>query len=381
MTIFASSIKILIIGNFAVNYRPNLLIQYLADNSIEYKHIDKTKYAIRSIKYNMIFKVWKKLYNRFIQSIYFVFELLLITQYDVVYILPMNNDKIIRLKWIQLLNKKLIIDYYVSLYNTYVNDRKTVQHGSRKAKRLYKLDKYAFKYSTHIIFLNENEKKYYSDLSGMSCKNALIIPLCVSERHIAKLPYLTTSNNIPNICWWGTFLQLHGLDNIIEAAYILNSQHFRAKFYLFGVKNGKEIEYIQLINNKGLDEYVTLRTDLDFSNGLIEFLIDSCDLALGQFGTNRKAANVLVNKIVDAASMQIPVLTSNNPAVYEFFDDDSILTCSPDALDIANSIKRAFSNNTELIRKAKASNLIYKNNFCPKNFYQRLDNLFKSVLI
>lgn len=373
--------KILIIGNFAVNYRGQLLIKYLSEKNYNYRHLDRTKYIIKPKK-TLVNKALIKLINYIFQLIYFFYEILNILRSDIIYILPMNNDNLFRLKLVKMLNKKLITDYYVSLYDTYVNDRQTVIPNSKKALKLSKLDHEAIINSKIVIFLNKIEKEYYLDLLRLGTRdNYVIIPLSIPERCKADLPFLYGKTTIPNICWWGTFLQLHGLENIIDAAAILKQQNYMARFYIFGVSNDKTNEYYKMIVSKGLKDYVVIRIDLNFSNGLIEFLRDHCDLALGQFGTNMKASNVLVNKIIDAASIQIPIITRSNPAVCEFFDEDSIYMCPPDPREIAKTIKRALKpeNKERLSSIVLAAHKIYDKHFSPKCFFKNLDILFNML--
>ena len=373
--------KILLIGNFAVKYRGSFISEYLVGKQIAFYHIDKKRHLKKAGK-GLHYKIYRRLYNYFVQLITFLRELYLILWADNVYILPMNNDSVLRLRLIKLFNKKLVVDFYVSEYDTYVNDRKTVAAGSKKAEKLKKLDALAMRLGDKVLFFIFNEKAYYTRVVGIeNTINDSIVPLAIPERPFAVLPWYHQKTGRPTICWWGSFLNLHGLETMIDGIELLYKKGFQASFHFFGVPNHREAYYRSLIEKKGLSDYITLRTDLNFENGLIEFLTRNCDLALGQFGTNAKASNVLVNKIVDATAMQLPVLTRPNPAVKEFFDETSLYFAEPTPESFASKIETIFSkSNREKAKEvAQKGRIVYNNNFTPERFQQTLEKILISL--
>jgi len=373
--------KIVVFGNFAVKYRGSFLIKYLEEKKVSFRHYDTKKFLKKAGK-SFFYKIYRKLYNYFVQIFTFLTELSLILWADVVYILPMNNDSILRLRLIKLFNKKLVVDFYVSEYDTYVNDRKTVAAGSKKAKKLKNLDALAMRLGDKVLFLNRKEKAYYTKIVGIEKTiNDSIVPLAIPERPFAQLPWVHQKTKKPTICWWGSFLNLHGLETMIDGVELLYKKGFHASFHFFGIPNQKEAHYRGLIKEKGLSNYISLRTDLNFENGLIDFLTQNCDLALGQFGTNTKASNVLVNKIVDAAAMQLPVLTRSNPAVKEFFDETSIYLTEPTPEKFASKLESIFvtEGHHKLIEIAHNAYVMYKKHFTPRQYQKAIDKIIKAT--
>ena len=373
--------KILVIGNIAVNYRSEYLLNFLIKNNYKFQWIDKD-YFLMPAQNTLLLKILRRIANPILKFIYFFIECLYIIKSDCIYILPMNHDSITRYYFAKLLRKKVITDFYVSLYDTYINDRKKYSKKSLTAYKLKYLDRQAFYKSDKVIFLNRSEYEYYSEIIDCNLENngkKIIIPLFVPQYNKAKLPYLNNIREIPTICWWGTFLNLHGLDNIIKAFCILLQRNFKANFYLFGIDNDQSKKYIKILEEKELTKKIFLRTDLTFANGLIEFLIENCDLALGNFGENEKARNVLINKILDACSMYIPVLTMQNNAVVEFFNDNSIFISNNNPEEIANKIETVLLNKERCKVVALNGNNIYRSVFTQEKYFQKLHNLFSSL--
>ena len=68
-------------------------------------------------------------------------------------------------------------------------------------------------------------------------------------------------------------------------------------------------------------------------------------MALGVFGQSRKAKTVISNKVVEACSMKIPVLTGFAIGMDEFFDpDENIYFCRNEIHDMAKKICHNFLN-------------------------------------
>ena len=328
-------IKVLLYGNVpSINSRSQILIKSLLES--EY-HI----LLVCPESYNVKAKTMFSLNKKILESFYLI-ELFIKSAFtDVVYLLPMNirfvKSAILASK---LFNKKLIVEMYISLYDSFVRDRKVVKDGSKKAKALIKKDILALTKSNYIIHTTGHEINYWEKMIGINIDKGkvFIAPICNDSTLVINRSFM--QDGVLRICWWGTFIPLHGLDNIIQALKILKNTNLQFTCNLFGVDNTLFTTYKEKIKQNRLDSQVVLRKDLKFSNdSLPEYLVDNCDLALGIFGNTDKASNVVPNKLIEALSMGIPTLTMNSPALREFFDPETDLwTCEPSPESIAESI-------------------------------------------
>ena len=131
------------------------------------------------------------------------------------------------------------------------------------------------------------------------------------------------------LCWWGSFIPLHGLDNIIQAAKVLRDKGFNFKLYLFGTSEEKSKPFRKKIKELELESFVGISNDKTFSDrSLDDFLIESCDIAFGNFGKSKKAKTVMVNKVVEAASLGLPVISQKTLALNEYFKNDESICFS-----------------------------------------------------
>ena len=325
-------IKVLLYGNIYRDYRSQVLVKILLESGYHISLICPDYYPTKT------FSVFNFLY---------LIDLLLKAAFaDVIYLPPMNNRFIKSALWAaKVFQKKLIIEMYISIYDTFVRDRKPlkgklIKPTSRRAKAMLEKDRLALTKSDYIIHTANYELTYWEKILDIKInqEKVFIAPNCNISMLVHQRSF--KQDGLLRICWWGTFIPLHGLDNILQAMKILQAKKVRFTCSLFGVDNALFVEYAENIRQYQLRDYVFLRKDLSFSDdSLPKYLIDNCDLALGIFGKTDKAYNAVPNKLIESLSMKIPTLTMSSPALKEFFEPEKDLwTCEPSPKSIAESI-------------------------------------------
>jgi glycosyltransferase involved in cell wall biosynthesis len=297
----------------------------------------------------------------------------------------MSNLNGIERLFIKMLSKKVISEFYISRYDTYVNDRKTVKPDSTKAKKLRFEDQKLIDISTELIFLNEAEKAYYLDITMRTYikKKTHIIPLSTRAKRRAILPYINDDKSILTLCWWGTFIPLHGLEKIIGSAEILKKNNVSFKMYLFGTSDKLSKPYKAIVHEKQLEDCIFIDNNKHFSDySLEEFLAIHCDIAFGNFGDSVKARTVLINKIVEAASMGIPVITQKTSALSEYFEDNkNILIAEGTPEGIAGKIMEVMKEKTLLSNVSKQSYVVYREYFTKESYIGHISNILSSIKV
>jgi len=380
--------NVYIIGRADSNGRTQNLVKYLLDqrddgldvyyNSLK-PNINLSKSMISGIL-NRFFIITHLLIKR-------LFSLYNLAISDIVIIPAMGNANQFELKCSRILKKVVITDFYVSLYDSKVLDRKKFKPDSKQALKLKKYDFNCITESNYTLFLNKSELNYYLDLLNIPYNPAkhFIIPLCIEESIIkCEINYFTkpTPNSIFNICWWGTYIPLHGLEKIIEAAKILKRDYsLNFHIYLFGTDEGKSKPYFDLVKNLRLENNITINNNSTFKNGkLVEFLERECDLVLGNFGDSEKAKNVIVNKLIDGVAMKAPVLTGESIAPHEFFSQNEIYYSENNPKSIAQKMYSiSQEDNTIIKERIERSYTIYKNSFSIQAYRKKLQDLFEKV--
>ncbi|RHG32315.1 hypothetical protein DW261_14215 [Fusobacterium varium] len=298
-------------------------------------------------------------------------KLIYILKSDIIYVLPCNWPVFIVI-FSKMFRKKIISEFYYSIYDAAVNDWKRHNPNSIKGKILKMFDYIILNFSTEVIFLNNTEAKRYMKMILNKKRNYKVIPLAVEERKKVKLKFFKKEREIFNLCWWGGYIPLHGLDKMIKAMKLLEDE--KINFYILGAMEEQERskKYENIILKLNLKNCF-IDNSLSFSNGkLEEFLVENCDLALGGFGESKKINEVILNKTLDIFSMKGICLTAYSKAMNEYFEEGkSAFYCNKTPEEIAKKILEILHKDfKEVSDIGENSYKIYKKYFT-KDYYQK----------
>lgn len=355
-----------VLGDIRNAYRTQLVIKLLMENGI-------TNVAVNSLRE-------KSFWNKIIK---FLVNLIMLAQSDVVYVCSIqHNSKLLRMaRW---MHKKIILEFYISFYDTDVFDRKLYTKESRQAKKLKKIDEFAIQSADKVIFLNKAEAEYYARILGFSLSsiNYSIIPVCVSEKPEAKLEFFKSSKKTIDICWVGTYIPLQGVDKIIAAASILKEKNVEFRITLWGDSDVKAKKYVDEINRRGLTNYFFVNNK-DWGNikKWERYIVNNCDLTLGIFGNSRKARTVIANKVIDGLAFKTPLITGKSVGIDEYFDGKSdIYLTSGSPESIAEMIMEIIgSSDKQVLQRVQNANDIYMREFSYHAFEQKFINVFTEM--
>ncbi|WP_306481410.1 glycosyltransferase [Limnobacter sp.] len=368
--------KVYLSGASLGSYRAQNIMKSLLDNKIDIVYLPQL-YFRQSISYRSLRLLSHAVFAALTVPIRFI----AIACSTHLLVLPMNAGVVtfIEILIARLMNKQVVLDFYLSQYDTSVNDRKTVDKNSFNAKLAYIKDRFLLKISTKIIFLNWAEASYYHEVVGKEIeeKKIHILPLCVDykkemigqRRHESKDSFI--------ICWWGTYIPLHGLEVVFEALSIINRMDIKMKVY--GDCDKKTIPYMKLVESLNLNDVVTFDNSCTFNNGrLAPRLVNECDLALGNFGSSKKSTTVLVNKVVDALSLGLPCLTIRTLASMELLTDEKgVIYCDGNANSIAKEILVCVNNKSYIKEKGFAGREIFLEKFSYEVFSEKLIKILR----
>lgn len=322
------AIKVLLYGkSVPVSYRSKVLIDLL----------QRSHYCVT--QFNPDF-YWTS--NKFLAKFAWIDLFIKAIFADVIYLLPKNTIYIRRAIWLaRFLRKKLIVEMHISLYDNYVKEYKVIKTDDKKAKFYKQCDILALTKSDYLIHSADYELAYWEKLLGIHVDRSkvFIAPNCnTSTTLLHQRSFM--QDGVLRICWWGTFIPLHGIDKILQAMQILKEKGVKFTCNLFGVDRPVFSTYAEKIQLAQLEDCVFLRKDLNFADGsLPKYLVENCDLALGIFGDGDAARHALPNKLNEALAMSLPILTMNAPALTEFFNPEvDFWTCEPSVESMVASI-------------------------------------------
>ncbi len=214
--------------------------------------------------------------------------------------------------------KLVVIDFFISLYDTMVLDRKVVSAQSLLAKILKWLDKRAISRADLVIVDTEAHGNYLLNLLKEPVSKMAVLYLeadkeTYHDRAIARPENL---NNKYVVFFFGAMNPLQGVENILECAKRL-SENSEVLFVLVGPydKIPTFSKYKDLPNVLYAAKWLTQPEIADY--------IAMSDLCLaGHFNADiQKAKSVIPGKAYIYLAMNKPVILGENPANRECFSE------------------------------------------------------------
>jgi glycosyltransferase involved in cell wall biosynthesis len=168
--------------------------------------------------------------------------------------------------------------------------------------------------------------------------------------------------------FWGTYIPLHGVATIVEAAALMRDEPVR--FELAG-RGQTFAETAALARRLGL---ANLSLSPPVPPGELARFARRCDVALGIFGETAKAARVVPHKVYQAMLSGLPVVTRDSPAVREFFRQGEHLLLVPpgDARALAEAIRRLAREPMLRLGLGHAAHACVSSRFTPGPIGERL---------
>jgi len=265
-----------------------------------------------------------------------LFKTAMSNQFDIMFVGFMSHTDMPIARLICALKRRpLVFDALVSLYDSIVWDRKLVSPRSFQAGKLYYIDRLACQLADIVLLDTETHINYFTVTFGVprtkfrrlwvGADDEVMVPL--SEVELAE-PF--------TVFFYGSFIPLHGVEYIIQAAHILESKGEDVNFVLVG--SGQTFAEAQRLTREMGVKAVRFVGRVPYED--LPRLMSASHVCLGIFGTTPKAGRVIPNKVFDAVALARPVITADTPAIREAFTHgENIYLCpSGDGAALAEAI-------------------------------------------
>ncbi len=223
--------------------------------------------------------------------------------------------------------KTIIIDFFISVYDTMVNDRKKLSPMSPLARFCHYIDRVSLSHADHIIADTIQHAKYFVD--EFHAPSSSIETIYIEAD--SKIFY-PRSNNF-RVLYFGSILPLQGIEIILEAIRKLENID-GIRFEIIGPipkrvskPTGKNISYIKWLSQDELAEW-----------------IEKADLCLaGHFNADiEKAKRTIPGKAYIYEAMNKTMILGENAANREIFSEDErhIFVKMGDSAALASAIAK-----------------------------------------
>lgn len=337
--------KVYYFGTFEKDYSRNIIfIESMQNVGIDVISINREVKEENALKYSN-FSNLIKLGLKFVKSyLSLLVELLKIKDSKYLFIgYPSHLDVIFFYLPAKLKGMKIFFNPLVSLYDTFILDRKIFKENSVLSKILYVIDKLAFNLSDVVFIDTKAHKEFLSSFFKINEEKFQVVPVgSMKEFFEAEIEQIEKRSSF-TVLYVGKYIPLHGVEVIVKSAKLLERENIKFIF----VGKGQLYESIREMVDENRIENIEFIEWLDRTE--LRQLIKSCHVVLGIFKGDGKAMRVVPNKVYDALACGSLVITANTPAIREFFKDkeELILVEPGDPQDLAEKILWVYTNEDE----------------------------------
>jgi len=211
--------------------------------------------------------------------------------------------------------KPVILDAYVSTYDTLCEDRGLFRPRSLPGRLAYWLDQQSCRKAYLVITDTQANAQYFAQAIGVSREKLKVVYVGCDESLFYPRSDISFSSARCEVFYYGSFLPLHGTEVIIRAAAML--------------KNRKDIHFTIGGNGPQFREINEMIRRLELKNVSLVGWIPMEELPIyiarasiclgGHFSTVPKAARVISTKTFQFIAMCKPTIVGNNLATRELF--------------------------------------------------------------
>lgn len=231
----------------------------------------------------------------------------------------------------RLLGRPLVLDAFLPLHDTIVNDRRLLTRGLAE-RILWHFERACLRRADVIIVDTDCQGDYYASQFGLPRERFITVlvgaepqfsPLSAVHDDAADL--LGPPGGPPVVLFYGQLIPLHGVETIIAAAELARGSG--ARWVIVG--RGQLEHLLRALPIESRHPALEWIEWVDYKR--LPAMIGRATLCLGVFGSSEKAARVIPNKLFQQLACGKPVLTRHSPAVDELSRrfPRSILTVAP----------------------------------------------------
>jgi glycosyltransferase involved in cell wall biosynthesis len=226
----------------------------------------------------------------------------------------------------------LVVDPLVSRYDTKIDDWGSAGPASLQADHNRRIDRAAVRFADLLLCDTGAHALYFQRRYRVPLERTAIVPVGFDDVVFQPLPPPPPAPF--RVAFFGSYLPLHGIETIVEAARRLGRHDVR--FLLVG--RGQTFPAVAALQRQG----VALELVPPLSPVALVERLRASHVLLGIFGTTPKAARVVPNKVYQGMALARAVISADTPALREFFVPEQHLLAVPpgDGAALAAAILR-----------------------------------------
>ncbi|NLX36780.1 MAG: glycosyltransferase family 4 protein [Chloroflexi bacterium] len=271
----------------------------------------------------------------------------------------------------------LVLDAFLSIYETAVTDRKLVPKRSWRARLLWCLERQSCRGADLVLLDTEADCAFFQNAYGVGRYARVWVG--APEPSVVAPARRSTGDDTFDVLFVGTFIPLHGIEHILRAAKLLATSAPEVRITFIG--SGQMYTEMRLLaQGLALDNVEWGPSWLDEPE--LSERAARADLILGVFGTSAKAQRVIPAKAYAALAAGRPLVTADTPGSREALThDETALLCPPgDPKALASAILAVRANRAEADQIAANGQALYWQRFAPRPIGELLLALLRPLV-
>ena len=232
----------------------------------------------------------------------------------------------------------LVMDSFYGLYNTVVEDRKLISAGNPLSKIMYAWEYVVLHLADYVLIDTEAQADMLKERYRLADNRFFSVPVGIDEELWTASP-VPVNEGVLRVALWATFIPLHGMNTVVEAAHLLEVA-------------GEKIEIEVWGDGQTADAFAELKAKLEPQNlswnRSIYPLEEIADFArgahccIGILGGSDKALNVVPYKVTQALALGRAVVTVASDEIKKILihEEEALLIPPDDATALAEALTR-----------------------------------------
>ncbi len=274
--------------------------------------------------------------------------------------------------------RPVVLDAFISLYDTLVVDRKMFRSGSAAAGLLRRIDRWSCLAATHVLVDTQSHIDGFVELFGLHRSRFTAVLVGADPEVFYEPPHDQRIGPAPfRVLHYSKFSPLHGLPFILQAAKELQDEP-DVEFVLVGGGQLREQvdAWIRELNLTNLVRLDWMTPDE------LRVAIANAGACLGVFGDTPKAGRVIPNKVYQALACGGALITRDGPGPRELLvDGKHALLCAPaDPKAIAACVRRLKDDSNLRVSLKKEAASLFLRSCTPRTVTAPLVELLQRLL-
>jgi glycosyltransferase involved in cell wall biosynthesis len=293
------------------------------------------------------------------------------------YLLGFRGHEIFWLvRWITR-GKPLIFDALMSPYAAMKEEGKGGMFGKLIAPAVRRLERRVLSRADAVLTDTQLHADYFVKTFGISPTKVVNVPVGAVETFPSRGAATQTSDGLFNVLFYGSFLALHGIDVIVDAAAQLKDLPIRFDF--IGGRKAQEQHFRRACARLGVLRY-TYRRWVPFDRLVAEAIPCASVCLGGPFGGTPQALRVITGKTAQCLALGKATVIGKIDEDYGFVDRvNCLLVEQNNSNSLAAALRWAYENRATLCEIGMRGQLLYNQRLSIEVIVSRMSKVLQMI--